>query len=122
MQHTDDMDFGGLNLEEDQIATMFGGPQSGMKVIAGREAGRPFGHFEDGRLDIGDERSSPLRIVEGDEIADFDQILSGGRQYDEPQRGSAFGRIAGAQFGKNLFGRDAGATIQSHFDRFAQRL
>lgn len=55
MQHTHDMDFCGLKLEEDQIAAMFGSTQSGMKIIARREAGWPFRHFENGRLDIGDE-------------------------------------------------------------------
>jgi hypothetical protein len=74
VQHPHDLDLFTGCYKEDQVAAMPRRAKARMQVIPGRKASRPFGRRAHHPLQLGQEEQGALGIVDGDEVADLDQV------------------------------------------------
>ena len=113
MEDADDLDFSSSFEEENQIATASGRAQTRRKVRARWESAGLRGDPLDLGFDLRDEGCRTARIIERDIVADLDQITTSAWQDDEPRQRLILMREAGAQLGKDFFGRYARPAVQT---------
>jgi len=88
LQHAYDLHFASPLDEEDKIATMGCMAQAKMQVIALLEATWSHADLRDLRLNLGDERRCPGRVVERDEVTNIDEVCPCGGQDNQLCHGS----------------------------------